>query len=185
MGNFEFWTSSWGPPHDEPVWATRQQATTRGGGHFWRGPSKAARQGLVKFSTLPRGIPACSPTPQHQFQLPWKPLKGGKGKFEREGGPLRPPPSFRCEICDAVSKPSKRLCQALEMPSRGPSTRKYGKFRVLDLILGDPLMMSHFGPPDSKRQNEYRAPNSGSEESPAINMGPSLPSHPSRGGGEV
>ena len=27
---FAFWISSLGPPHDEPFWATRQQATTRG-----------------------------------------------------------------------------------------------------------------------------------------------------------
>ena len=38
------------------------------------------------------------------------------------------------------------------MPSGGPSTRQYGQFRVLDLILGTPLMMSHFGPFDSKRR---------------------------------
>ena len=40
--------------------------------------------------------------------------------------------------CQGNPPPSKRFCQALEMPLRGHSTRKCGKFRVLDLILGTP-----------------------------------------------
>ena len=36
-GNADFWPAAWGPPHDEPFWATRQQATTRGEATSGRG----------------------------------------------------------------------------------------------------------------------------------------------------
>ena len=72
-GNFEFWTSSWGPPHDEPVWATRQQATTRGGGHLRRvapdllPKARLLTRALVKFIRgpiwpLPQGMLPDAPT---------------------------------------------------------------------------------------------------------------------------
>ena len=126
--------SHFGPPDSK-----RQrvgEAISEGG---WPGPSKAARQGLVKFSTLPRRLPACSLTPQHQFQLPWRPLKGGKGKFEGEGGLLRPPPSpsmrnLRCSQ-QALETPLPGSRNALE---RSKHQKYTGNFEFWTSSWGTP-----------------------------------------------
>ena len=59
-GKSDFWAPSWGPPHDEPIWATRQHSTTRGKAPFWRGCPGPAFLGRAGRKASSRRCPASS-----------------------------------------------------------------------------------------------------------------------------
>ena len=63
--------SSWGPPHEEPFWATRQHSTTRGEVPFQTG-------GLAQILSLPGGqeghLPGCLASPTEAGRGGGRPL---------------------------------------------------------------------------------------------------------------